>query len=151
AILPVLVEDLPEPRREFCKAVFSNYGGIIVARDMKEAVEIVNLYAVEHLLLKVANPLSILADVRNAGEVLIGESTPIVMGNFGIGVNAVLPTGAQARTASCTSVWSFLKRTSLAYVTAEGYASLQGPVTTLADYEGFPGHAEVIRQRNTKV
>jgi histidinol dehydrogenase len=151
ALLPQIVESLPEPRKQFCQTVFSNYGGIIVTRDMKEAIEVTNLYAVEHMLLKVADPEKILPELRNAGEILIGESTPIVMGNFGIGVNAVLPTGLQARTASCTSVWSFLKRTSLAYATAEGYAALEGPVTTLADYEGFPGHAEVMRKRNTQV
>ncbi|HVY13384.1 MAG TPA: histidinol dehydrogenase [Alphaproteobacteria bacterium] len=150
ALLPAIIESLPEPRRSFCATVFGNYGGIILARDMNEAIEVTNLYAVEHMLLKVAEPQRILPQIKNSGEILIGEATPIVMGNFGIGVNAVLPTGAQALSSSCTSVWSFLKRTSLAYCTATGYAALEKDVTRLADYEGFPGHAEVIRKRNPK-
>lgn len=148
AILPRLIASLPSPRREFCSTVFGGYGGIMLCHDMAEALEVANLYAAEHALIKVADPGAVLHQLRHAGEILIGESTPMVMGNFGIGVNAVLPTGRQARTHSCTSVWSFLKRTSLAYLTADGFARLTGPVTTLADYEGFPGHASVIRQRD---
>jgi histidinol dehydrogenase len=147
-ILPTIVDALPEPRKTFCTTVFGNYGGIILTRDMQEAIAVTNEYAVEHMLLKVQHPEKILPYIRNAGEILIGEATPIVMGNFGIGVNAVLPTGAQARTHSCTSVWSFLKRTSIAYATKEGYASLEDAVIKMADYEGFPGHAEVLRKRN---
>jgi histidinol dehydrogenase len=147
-LLPQIVESLPEPRRTYCQTVFGNYGGIIICKDMQEALEVTNIYAVEHMLLKVANPEKILPYIRNAGEILIGEATPIVMGNFGIGVNAVLPTGAQARTHSCTSVWSFLKRTSIAYATKAGYDALEKSVVRMAEYEGFPGHAEVIKKRN---
>lgn len=148
-ILPHLIATLPAPRREYCETVFSTYGGIMLCRDMAEAIMVANLYAAEHALIKVADPAAVLRQLRHAGEILIGESTPMVMGNFGIGVNAVLPTGRQARTHSCTSVWSFLKRTSLAYLTSTGFETLRAPVTTLADYEGFPGHAGVIRNRDT--
>lgn len=150
-ILPRLIASLPSPRREYCTEVFGNYGGIILCRDMDEALEAANLYAAEHALIKVRNPAKILPLLRHAGEILIGEATPMVMGNFGIGVNAALPTGGQARTHSCTSVWSFLKRTSIACLTSAGYAQLRDSVIALADYEGFPGHAEVLRQRNTDV
>jgi histidinol dehydrogenase len=150
-VLPTLIDSLPEPRRGYCQTVFSTYGGIILCRDMSEAIDIANQYAAEHLLLKVADPSAVLPLIRNAGEILIGESTPMVMGNFGIGVNAVLPTGGNARTHSATSVWDYLKRTSLAHVTAEGFEILKKPVIALADYEGFPGHAGVLRNRNTGV
>lgn len=147
-ILPRLIAALPAPRREFCETVFSNYGGIILCRDSAEAIAVANLYAAEHLLLKVARPETILPELHHAGEILIGEASPMVMGNFGIGVNAVLPTSQQARTHSCTSVWSFLKRTSLAYVSAKGFDALEKPVTRLAHYEGFTGHARVIENRD---
>jgi histidinol dehydrogenase len=150
-ILPRLIASLPEPRRTFCTTVFNTYGGIVVCADMAEAIAVANLYAAEHALIKVAQPELVLRQLRHAGEILIGETTPMVMGNFGIGVNAVLPTSRQARTHSCTSVWSFLKRTSIAYLDKSGFAALREPVTTLADYEGFPGHASVIRQRDTSV
>ncbi|NDE91616.1 MAG: histidinol dehydrogenase [Alphaproteobacteria bacterium] len=147
-ILPRLIASLPEPRKTFCETVFSNYGGIMLCRDQAEAVDVANMYAAEHLLLKVEKPEILLPQLKHAGEILIGEASPMVMGNFGIGVNAVLPTSQQARTHSCTSVWSFLKRTSLAYVTAKGFDDLQGPVTRLAHYEGFTGHARVIENRD---
>ncbi len=151
ALIPTLIAQLPEPRATFCRTVFSTFGGIILTRDLTEAVDITNAYAAEHMLLKVREPEKVLPLLRNAGEILIGETTPIVLGNFGIGVNAVLPTGGHARTNSCTSVWSFLKRTSLAYASPEGYARLKEPVVTLADYEGFPGHAGVLRHRAEEV
>lgn len=120
----------------------------MVCASMEEALEFCNEYAVEHLLLKVENPEDVLNRIEHCGEILIGETTPIVLGNFGIGINAVLPTGQKAMTHSCTSVWDFLKRTSLSYVTAEGYQSLKKPVETLARYEGFPGHAAVLEKRD---
>lgn len=150
-ILPALIDSLPEPRRAYCHTVFSGYGGVMLCRTMEEAVTVANLYAAEHLLLKVDAPEKILPQIRNAGEILIGETTPMVLGNFGIGVNAVLPTGGHARTHNATSVWDYLKRTSLAYVTPAGFNQLKGPVLALADYEGFPGHAAVLRQRETGV
>jgi histidinol dehydrogenase len=147
-LLPQFIGTLPDPQKTYLQTVFSKYGGIILCRSMDEALEAANAYAAEHLLLKVKQPEAILPRIIHAGEILIGESTPMVLGNFGIGVNAVLPTGGQARTWSATSVWSFLKRTSLAYVNPKGFEALQGAVTALADYEGFPGHASVLRQRN---
>ena len=122
----------------------------MLCQNMDEAIDFCNEYAVEHLLMKVENTDEILDRLENTGEILIGETTPIVMGNFGIGINAVLPTGQKALTHDCTSVWTFLKRTSLSYMTAEGYARLKDPVVTLAQYEGFDGHAKVITERKKK-
>lgn len=149
--LPQIIGSLPPQRREFCEKGFSTYGGIMLCESMDEAIDFCNEYAVEHLLMKVKNPDEVLARLDNCGEILIGETTPIVLGNFGIGINAVLPTGQKAMTQDCTSVWAFLKRTSLSYVTVAGYKTLKEPVTILADYEGFSGHAEVLRQRNENV
>jgi histidinol dehydrogenase len=143
-----IVSGLPEPRKEYCETVFAKYGGVMVCETMDDAVGFCNEYAVEHLLLKVKNSMKVLDMLTESGEILIGDTTPIVLGNFGTGVNAVLPTGGNALTHSCTSVWSFLKRTSLSYANKAGYAALRKPVEILADYEGFTGHAEVLRQRN---
>ncbi len=147
-LLPGFIAALPDPQKSYLQTVFSKYGGVILCRSPDEAVEAANAYAPEHLLLKVADPSALLPSLRHAGEILVGEATPFALGNFGIGVNAVLPTGGQARTWSATSVWSFLKRTSLAYASSEGFAGLSGPVAALADYEGFPGHAAALRQRD---
>lgn len=145
--LPEFINALPEPHRSICTHVMQNYGGIILSESLADSINISNEYAPEHLHLKVKNPEDIVPKLKHAGEILIGEYAPSTLGNYGIGVNHVLPTGGRAHTYSCTTVWDFLKRTSISEVDATGFASLKNPVTTLTDYEGFPAHADVLRKR----
>ena len=146
-----VINSLPEPRKQYCETVFSDYGGIMLCPSMEDCIDFCNDYAPEHLILKVLDVDSVLNKLQNAGEILIGETTPSTLGNFGIGINHVLPTGGNAKSQSCTSVWDFLKRTSLSYVSPKGYQSLKDPVVKVADYEGFPGHAKVLTERNEAV
>lgn len=145
--LPEIINNLPEPQQGWLKTNMAQYGGIILCETIEESIEFCNTYAAEHLLVKVSDPDSVVPKIVNAGEILIGEHTPSSFGNYGIGVNHVLPTGGHAHSYSCTSVWDFLKRTSMAKMTTEGFESLKDPVTTLTDYEGFPAHGNVIRNR----
>lgn len=145
--LPRVIAQLPEPHRSICDKVMGDYGGIILTENLEESLALANEYAPEHLHLKVKNAEETAAKIFHAGEILIGEHTPSSLGNYGIGVNHVLPTGGWAHTYSCTSVWDFLKRTSLAKVTPDGLAALTPSVTTLTDYEGFPAHGDVLRKR----
>lgn len=147
--LPKIIDELPEPHRSICHAVMADYGGIVLTRDLDESIAFANEYAAEHLHLKVANAENIAARIHHAGEILIGEYTPSSLGNYGIGVNHVLPTGGWAHTYSCTSVWDFLKRTSLSRVTKEGFLALRDDVITMTDYENFPAHGDVLRKRRT--
>jgi histidinol dehydrogenase len=149
-ILPAIIDELPEKRREFCAKGFSTYGGIVITRSLEESIAFCNEYAVEHLQLKVRNPERVVHKLLHVGEILIGEYTPIALGNFGIGVNAVLPTGGHARTWSATSIWDYLKRTTLAMNTRAGFDHLKGPVVTVSDYEGFPAHSNAITKRETE-
>ncbi|MBL9116039.1 MAG: histidinol dehydrogenase [Verrucomicrobiaceae bacterium] len=146
-LLPDMIEALPEPRRTFCKTGFSSYGGIVVTRSLEESVAFVNDHAPEHMELQVQEPFAVLPSIVNAGEVLIGPFTPISAGNYCIGVNAILPTGGFAKSHSCTSVHSFLKRMSLAYCTRKGFEALKETTAILADYEGFPAHANAVKNR----
>lgn len=144
-LLGTLVAGLPSPRREYCEEVLSGYGGVVLTADLRQALDFVNEYAPEHLRILVDEPFSLLYEIRNAGEVLLGENTSIPFGNFAIGTNAILPTGGNARSYSCVGVCDFIKRSSFAYVSARG-ARAVGPVAvTLADYEGFPAHASAAR------
>jgi len=142
-----LVEKVEEPRRTFLQDVFRNYGGIIVTDGMDEALDLVNRFATEHLSVQVRDPWALLGRIRNAGEILLGENLPFSGANYSCGPNAVLPTGGKARTYSAVSVRDFIKYSSVVYATQEGYEALSGPVTTLADYEGFETHAEAFRKR----
>lgn len=147
ALIPDLVARLPEPRRGFCTTSLSTYGGVVLTGSLDESIEFVNEYAPEHMELLVEEPLAVLDRIRNAGEVLLGPHTPICVGNYCLGVNAILPTGGFAKSHSCTSVFSFLKRTSLAYCSAAGFERLRHTTQVLADYEGFPAHAAAVALR----
>ena len=149
--LPDVIAELPEPHRSICTKVMSakenSYGGIILTESLEQSIEVSNQYAAEHLHLKTADAENVAKKLTHAGEILIGEYTPSSLGNYGIGVNHVLPTGGWAHTYSCTSVWDFLKRTSISKCTKEGFHALTGPVTTMTDYENFPAHGDVLRKR----
>ena len=145
--LPEKIAELPEPHRSICGKVMADYGGIILTESLDQSIEVSNAYAPEHLHLKTADADTIAKRLTHAGEILIGEYTPSSLGNYGIGVNHVLPTGGWAHTYSCTSIWDFLKRTSISRCTREGFEALKDPVTTLADYENFPAHGNVLRKR----
>jgi histidinol dehydrogenase len=147
-LLPELIAELPEWRQTFVKNVLGNYGGVLLTRSLQESIDFVNLYAPEHLEVLAKEPFAILAKITNAGEILLGEMTPIPTANYALGLNAILPTGGFARTFSSVSVWDFLKRSGIGYLTREGYEALQGAVIRLADYEGFPAHALALRKRN---
>lgn len=145
AALPGYWRDMDPQRADFSRRVLTGAsGGIVLTRDFGAAIDFVNEYAPEHLELLAADPMSVLGRIRNAGEVLIGEYTPITLGNYVLGVNAVLPTGRQARTASPLSVYDFMKRISVGYVTKHGYPSLAADAECLATYEGFSAHARAV-------
>lgn len=139
---------LPEWRRAFVTNVLRNYGGVLLTRSLQESIDFVNEYAPEHLEVLTAEPFITLNKIKNAGEILLGQMTPIPTANYALGLNAILPTGGFARTFSSVSVWDFLKRSGVGYLSREGYESLEGAVALLADYEGFPAHAMAIRMRN---
>jgi histidinol dehydrogenase len=145
--LPELIADLPQPRRQFCETVLSKYGGVVLTRDLNESVGFVNDYAPEHLELLVDEPVHLLQKILYAGEILLGANTPITFGNYCLGVNAILPTGGFARTHSSVTLFDYLKRTSIGYVSAEGYRTLAPTAQLFAQSEGFPSHANAISKR----
>lgn len=147
-LLPGYIAELPEWRQKFVTNVLSNYGGILLTRSVDESIQFVNDYAPEHLEVLTSEPFITLNKIKNAGEILLGSLTPIPVANYCLGLNAILPTGGNARSFSSVSVWEFLKRTGIGYLSREGYERLQGITTTLADYEDFPAHAMAIRKRN---
>jgi histidinol dehydrogenase len=146
-ILPDYINDLPEKRKEFCKTVFSNYGGIVLTQNLEASIQFVNDFAPEHLEVLVKDPMLALPKIVNAGEILLGPHTPITIGNFSLGVNAILPTGGFAKTFSCVTVYDFLKRSSIGYLSEDGYKSIKDVARKFAEYEGFPSHANAIMKR----
>jgi histidinol dehydrogenase len=150
ALLPEKIAALPEPRQSFCRAGLESEkgtGALILTSTMREAIAFVNEFAPEHLEVLVKEPFALLPELKNAGEILIGPYTPYPICNYVLGTNAILPTGGFAHTFSCTSVYDFLKRTGIGYLTAEGYAALSETTRILAEFEGFPAHAAAVTAR----
>ncbi|MEW6237732.1 MAG: histidinol dehydrogenase [Candidatus Omnitrophota bacterium] len=145
-LIPAKVKALPPKQQEYITTVFRNYGGIVLTSSLDEAVAFVNDYAPEHLEVLTKDPLSLLPQLKNAGEIMLGPFTPISLCNYSLGVNAILPTGGRAKTASVVTVFDFMKRTSISYATREGYDSLRHRVAAFADFEGFPAHAAAVRK-----
>lgn len=138
---------LPEDRRKFAGGALTDYGGVVYAESMEEAIAFVNAYAPEHLQIATARPRETLARIRNAGEVLLGQDTPFSAGNYAIGVPAALPTGGSARSGSGVTVLSFLKYSSVAELDSIGLAKVRPVVEQLGTYEGFPAHVMAVVDR----
>lgn len=138
---------LSEQRRNFVETVFSEYGGIIITDSLAESIDVVNEYAPEHMEVMTKDPWEVLPQIKNAGEVLLGENTPITIANFLIGVNAILPTGRHAKTYSSVSVFDFIKRTSVGYASKNGFESVRKMASKFARTEGFETHALAVEER----
>ncbi len=134
-------------RRSFVETVMRRYGGIVECDSKDEAIDFVNRYAPEHMEILTVDPWAILPRIKHAGEILMGEHTPITLCNFLLGPNAILPTGQMARTVSAVSLHDFLKRSSIGYVTKEGFQKVAPYAAHFADLEGFEMHAKAVRGR----
>ena len=146
--LATLVASLKSPvRKEFVTTVMKRYGGIVVTASLEESIAFVNAYAPEHMEVMVRDPFAVLPKIQHAGEILLGEYTPITLCNFLMGPNAILPTGRNARTVSAVSVWDFMKRSSIGYVSQDGFMRIRDYAARFADVEGFETHAKAVRER----
>ena len=145
AALPALWAKLDPKRAEFSQAVLcGDHGGIVLTKDFASAIEFVNQYAPEHLEILAQEPMAVMPLIRNAGEILLGDYTPVTLGNFVLGPNAVLPTNGAAKTVGPLSVFDYMKRISVGYVTRSGYPLLAEKAHRFALYEGFSAHALAV-------
>ena len=142
-----LIIKLSEPRKTFVTDVFKGYGAIFLVESIEEGAGLVNAFAPEHLQIKTSEPFTTLPFIKNAGEILLGENIPFSAANYVTGVNAVLPTGGNAKTYSAVSVRDFLKYSSVVYADKNGYEDFKNHVITLADYEGFETHGNALKLR----
>jgi histidinol dehydrogenase len=138
---------LPEVRQAAARAVLSDLGGVLLVDTMAEALELASLYAAEHVQLATADPERSLESLRYAGEVLLGQDTPIGASSYTIGIPATLPTGGYAQLNGGVTARTFLTSTSIARLTPDALAGLAEPTLALADHEGFPAHAAAFRLR----
>ena len=141
------VASLPEPRRTYATAVLGDLGGVLLFETMDEAITFANDYAAEHCQVATADTEATLRALRYAGEVLLGQDTPIGASSYTIGIPATLPTGGYAQLNGGVTARTFQTTTSVARLSASALAELAGPTIALADHEGFPAHANAFRGR----
>jgi histidinol dehydrogenase len=120
---------------------------VVVMEDMGKAVELVNAYAAEHLILSCHNAETVLEKIVNAGSVFLGNYSPESVGDYASGTNHTLPTNAYARMYSGVSVDSFVKKITVQQLTPEGLQRIAGTVVAMAEAEGLQAHAEAVKIR----
>ena len=129
------------PRKETAQQSLEDYGALILVGDMKEACDLANSIAPEHLGLMVREPLALLGEIRHAGAVFLGDYSPQVLGDYLAGPNHVLPTGGTARFTSPLGVEQFIKKTGLVYYTSNALKKAAGHITAMAGAEGLKATA----------
>jgi hypothetical protein len=134
------------PRREILEKSLQN-AAIVVVADRQEAIKAINMMAPEHLQIAGDDLEEMVAQVRNAGAVFIGETTPWALGDYSVGTNHVLPTMGWARRASPLSVRDFLRTREYIRCTKEGLGSIANDAVIIATAEGLLNHARSVSAR----
>ena len=138
------------PRAEIIRTSLANRGALVLVKDLKEACELSNFIAPEHLEISVAEPDDLLPFIRHAGAIFMGAFSSEALGDYCAGPNHVLPTSRTARFSSPLGVYDFQKRSSLIQISSQGAKTLGAIAGTLADGEGLPAHAASARFRLMK-
>ncbi len=140
---------LPEMERtKIIKASLKKNGIMIKTEDLKQAIEVVNILAPEHLELAVDNPETLLTDIKHAGAIFMGNYSAESLGDYCAGPNHVLPTGRTARFSSPLGVYDFQKKTSLIKCGNSSVSNIAELASILARGEGLTAHARSAEFRN---
>ncbi|MCL6591193.1 MAG: histidinol dehydrogenase [Firmicutes bacterium] len=149
-VIQVLERQLNDlSRHEIARASLELNGGVIITRDLAEAVELANYTAPEHLELLVPDPWNFLGQIKNAGAIFIGPYSTEPIGDYVAGTNHVLPTNSTARFASGLSVDTFMKKTSIISYNQAGINKYGEAAITIAKVEGLDAHARAVEIRIT--
>ena len=135
------------PRRLLTEKAIAHYGLIVVVDSLAEAAKLSNLFAPEHLELEVADPWALVEQIRHAGAIFLGSSTPEAVGDYLAGPNHTLPTSGAARYASALGVETFMKHSSLIQYSPTALKKMSSTIQILAQAEGLPSHADSVRLR----
>ena len=137
-------------RETIARQSIDNFGVIIVAENLTEAIEFSNRIAPEHLELAVDNPFEILPAIRHAGAIFMGHYTPEAAGDYLAGPNHTLPTGGTARFFSPLSLDDFVKKSSILSFSESGLQRLGKEIIHIAELEGLEAHAKSVSIRLKK-
>ena len=152
AVIDAVLEEVEQQkagrsRLAAIEGALANESCAVLVADEAEAIAIANQIACEHVNLAVRDPDAMLRQIRHAGEVFLGDSTPVAAGDYYAGPSHCLPTGTTARFASGISVYTYLKRTGTVAYTGGMPPEAIARIAALAEAEGLDAHAESVRVR----
>ena len=150
-LLPLILAEIEKqlaqlPRQDVARQALAESRALVLP-DAAVMLRFSNQYAPEHLILAVAEPEKLAADVTNAGSVFLGHLTPEAVGDYASGTNHTLPTNGYARNYSGVSVDSFVKKITFQRLSAEGIQALGPTVELMAEAEGLRAHARAVSLR----
>lgn len=134
-------------RREILEKSLENYGYLLVARSLDEAIETANEIASEHLEIVTKNPFEVMTKIRNAGAIFIGPYSSEPLGDYFAGPNHVLPTNGTAKFFSPLGVDDYVKKSSIIYYSKEALEAVHMEIEAFAESEQLTAHANSIRVR----
>jgi histidinol dehydrogenase len=134
------------PRKELALKALEN-SKLIVVENETEAIDLLNAYAPEHLILSCTHAAAMAESVVNAGSVFLGHYSPESVGDYASGTNHTLPTNGYARAYSGVSVDSFVKKITFQQLTEDGLKRISKMVITMAEAEGLQAHANAVKVR----
>lgn len=134
-------------RAEIIKKSLDNYGYILVADTMEDAIDVANEIASEHLEIQTKNPYDVMTKIRNAGAIFIGEYSSEPLGDYFAGPNHVLPTNGTAKFFSPLSVDDFIKKSSIIAYSKDALKEIHLDIEHFAESEQLTAHANSIRVR----
>ncbi len=134
-------------RKDIIKASLDNYGYILIAENMDQAIEAANEIASEHLEILTVNPFETMTKIKNAGAVFLGEYSSEPLGDYFAGPNHILPTNGTARFFSPLNVDDFLKKTSIISYSRDALFNVHKEIELFAQKEGLTAHANSVKVR----
>ncbi len=137
-------------RKEIVRKALDKYGFIITCNDMNEAVELVNVFAPEHVEILARNPDKIGEKITSAGLILVGPYSPVALSDYGSGTNHVLPTGGFGSAYSGLSALDFARRVSIVNSSKEGLQRVRERVKVMTEAENLPNHYKAVEARFEK-
>ena len=140
-----LLEDFP--RREIAQKSIERFGTIFLVEDLYKACEVANYIAPEHLEVLTEEPFALLPYIKHAGAVFLGKYATEPLGDYVLGPNHTLPTGGTARFFSPLGVYHFLKKSSVIYLSKEGFERVADYAESIAKAEGLFAHYYAVRVR----
>ena len=134
-------------RSNIIRSSLDNYGHILIAQNLDEAIEIANEIASEHLEIVTKDPFEVMTKIRNAGAIFIGEYSSEPLGDYFAGPNHILPTNGTAKFFSPLSVDDFVKKSSIIYYSRQALKRDADDIITFAEAESLTAHANSIKVR----